>query len=120
MSVAEVFAKIVFFFEQDIEQIANQVSKIVAVIRTNPFSDCILPKESPDPFDAYEGSARLGQLLGGCTQQQGVLCICGHRHKALDITVSGVRVVRSPVGYLNYFKGDYTLKAAEVVQQYVI
>jgi hypothetical protein len=29
-----------------------------------------------------------------------VTCICGHRHRQLDLTIRGVRVLRSPVGYL--------------------
>ena len=69
----------------------------------------------PDFFDAYEGCTRVGEVLGRCATRRAVTVISGHRHKSLDILEDGVRVVRSPVGYLNDFQGDYRAKAAEVI-----
>ncbi len=49
------------------------------------------------------------------THSHQVTVISGHRHKHLDIIEKNVRVVRSPVGYLEGFKGDLRQKAIETV-----
>ena len=91
------------------------MTKIVVVIHTNPFRSCIPAKNEPDPFDAYEGSVRFGELLTRLSIYSDVLCICGHRHQQLDMIDGGVRVVRAPIGYLDHFDGDYASLAAKVV-----
>jgi hypothetical protein len=115
LSTSGVFEKIITGLEQDLQAVSNRVSRLVAVLHTNPFPQCLLPKDCPDPFDEYEGSDRLGQILCAWARDREIVCICGHRHRFLDITVRGVRTVRSPVGYLEEFKGDLAAKAAESV-----
>ena len=112
----EVCAKLVKSLETECQTVTDRVSKIVAVIHTNPFRSCVSPAILPDPFDAYEGSIHLGELLARLGAHHEVLCICGHRHQPLDTREAEIRVIRTPVGYLDHFKGDYRTLAAEVVR----
>jgi len=112
----EVCAKLRGALEAECQRIVGRVTKLVVVIHTNPFRSCLVPGIKPDPFDAYEGSVHLGELLVRFGVQHEVLCICGHRHQPLDMTESGIRVIRSPVGYLDHFNGDYGALAAKVVR----
>ena len=57
----------------------------------------------------------MGELLVKFRRQYEILAICGHRHQPLDITDTGIRVVRSPIGYLDGFDGDYRSKASEAI-----
>ena len=84
----------------DLDGLPSSVRNIVAVVHTNPFEECLQRGPTPDPFDAYEGTTELGVRLAAQSGRR-VVCIAGHRHRKLDIEVGGVRVVRSPVGYLN-------------------
>ena len=120
LSAREVCAKLVKSLEAECQSIAGRVSKIVAVIHTNPFRSCISPAITPDPFDAYEGSVHLGELLAQLGARYEVLCICGHRHQPLDTREAGIRVIRTPVGYLDHFKGAYSTLAAEVVRVFTV
>jgi hypothetical protein len=116
LSAWEVCTKLAKSLEAECQSLAGRISNLVAVIHTNPFRSCISPAITPDPFDAYEGSVRLGELLVRFGAHHDILCICGHRHKRLDINEAGIRVVRSPVGYLDHFNGDYGTLATEVVR----
>jgi len=116
LCAGEVCAKLAGALEAECQHIVGRATKLVVVIHTNPFRSCLLPGIKPDPFDAYEGSVHLGELLVRFGAQREVLCICGHRHQPLDMTEAGIRVVRSPVGYLDFFKGDYGALAAEMVR----
>ena len=98
-----------------LETVSPTVQKMVAVVHTNPFEACIERKPVLDPFDAYEGSTRIGEILGRYADSHQVVVLCGHRHRRLDIREKGIRVLRSPVGYLQRFEGDLSRKAVEVV-----
>ena len=115
LSDIEICARMVESLQCDLEQIPSEISKVAVALHTGPFLNCIQRKPTPDFFDAYEGSIRLGEALSQYVTHRSVTVIAGHRHKHLDIMESGVRVLRSPVGYLNTFKGDFRLKAAEVI-----
>jgi hypothetical protein len=114
LSNADVFARIRTLFEQDLQRLAA-ARAIVAVLHTGPFAECLTRKPQPDPFDAYEGSLALGELLARAAARGPVTCICGHRHRPLDVSVQGVRVVRSPVGYLDDVPGSLEEVAAGAV-----
>jgi 3',5'-cyclic AMP phosphodiesterase CpdA len=115
LSNLQICSLILAALQWDLEQIPSEITKIAVTLHTSPFLNCIERKDVPDFFDAYEGCTRLGEILGRCATRRAVTVISGHRHKRLDITEHGVRVVRSPVGYLNDFQGDYRAKAAEVI-----
>ena len=97
----EVFARVLALLEEDLAAVRSDVNALVAVLHTAPFAECLERKEPADPFDAYEGSAALGRLLARRAKLRLTWCICGHRHRPLDLLVEGVRVVRCPVGYLD-------------------
>ena len=111
----EVFQRMLDELKADVAAVMEQIQTLVVIVHTNPFAACIQRKEPADPFDAYEGSTRLGKTLVQYAQKTRVTCICGHRHKPLDITVDGVRVLRTAVGYLENFNGQYREQAAAAV-----
>jgi predicted phosphohydrolase len=115
LSDRQICSLMVASLQRDLERIPSGIAKVVVALHTSPFLSCIERKQVPDFFDAYEGCTLLGEVLGRCATRCAVTVISGHRHKPLDITENGVRVVRSPVGYLNEFQGDYRAKAAEVI-----
>jgi len=115
LSDLQICSLMIASLQRDLEQIPSEITKVAVALHTSPFLSCIDRKQVPDFFDAYEGCTRLGEILGRCATQRAVTVISGHRHKRLDVTESGVRIVRSPVGYLNDFRGDYRAKAAEVI-----
>ena len=115
LSHTEIFSLILESLQQDLDQIPSGASKVAVALHTAPFVSCIERKPKPDFFDAYEGSQQLGELLTRLAASRPITVISGHRHKPLDITENGIRVLRSPVGYLNNFQGDYRAKAAEVI-----
>jgi Icc-related predicted phosphoesterase len=102
-------------FLADLDSVAAGVQKIVAVVHTCPFEACVERSDPPDFFDAYVGAARYGEALKQVATTHSVAMITGHVHHPLDRAVCGVRVVRSPVGYLEKFSGDLCAKAREVV-----
>jgi 3',5'-cyclic AMP phosphodiesterase CpdA len=112
---SEICSLMVASLERDLERIPPDIAKVVVALHTSPFLSCIERKRLPDFFDAYEGCTRVGEVLARCATRRAVTVISGHRHKALNITEQGVRVIRSPVGYLNEFQGDYRAKATEVI-----
>lgn len=95
-----VFGRIFEQWEKDVAAV-DSAGSLVCVLHTSPFAECLERKPLPDPFDAYEGSARLGEVLAReAGRGRRVTCIAGHRHRVLEMEVRGVRVLRSPVGYL--------------------
>lgn len=98
-STSEVFAKVLALLEDDLRSVSDAAA-LVCVLHTSPFPECIERKDPPDPFDAYEGSVELGQRLAAVAKIKPTICICGHRHRPLDVCVDGVRVLRRAVGYL--------------------
>jgi len=111
----EVFEKIFGLFREDAGTGTDGARAVLAVIHTSPFAECIERPSKPDPFNAYEGSARLGDFLAEMTGRTPVTAICGHRHGPFDGTIDGVRVHRRVLGYLKEFDGDLNDKAAEAV-----
>lgn len=99
LSNREVFGRIYELFSEDLAHVV-QAHTMLAVLHTCPFVEGIIRKADPDPFDAYEGSTALGNLLAGLAEHRPVVAICGHRHQRIDTVIRGVRLVRSPVGYL--------------------
>jgi predicted phosphohydrolase len=112
---AEVCQSMQDSLNRDLASFRESVDRIVAVVHTCPFESCIERTTLPDPFDAYEGSSGIGEILTRYSGRHKIVTICGHRHRYLDIVENGVRVVRRPVGYLKGFDGDYRQKANEVV-----
>jgi Icc-related predicted phosphoesterase len=100
---------------RDLQQVADQVSKLVVVIHTAPLERALERGEVPDPFDAYEGSSEFGELLKAFAQQREIVVICGHRHAHLDIEENGMRVLRNPIGYLNREVKDYVNQARKAI-----
>jgi hypothetical protein len=100
LTTADVFDRVFGLLVKDLEALAG-VRAMIAVVHTNPFMECIERKAEPDPFDAYEGRAALGELLARHAARVPVTCICGHWHRPLDLTARGVRVLRRPLGYLD-------------------
>ena len=92
----------------------------VAVIHTTPFRACVKRGDTPDPFDAYGGSARLGEFLAELARERTVTCRSGHEHTPLDMTVNGIRVLRAPVGYLRGRRCDGAEKAEEILGVFVL
>jgi hypothetical protein len=64
-----------------VQQIPESVEKLLIVLHTAPFKECILLKAVPCPFDAYEGSVRIGEFINNVSKGRNVSAICGHRHK---------------------------------------
>lgn len=120
LGVEEVFEKILDLLTHDIEHVAGQVGKIVCVLHTNPFRECVPQQDPPDPFAAYAGSTQLGELLLPLALEKEVHVFCGHSHEPFDSEVSGIWVVRNPVGYLADFAGDYARKARELTSSMII
>jgi hypothetical protein len=99
LSNIDVFSRVCELLSKDLQQV-SEARTVVAVLHTCPFVEGLIRKPVPDPFDAYEGSTALGDLLAGIAEHRPVVAICGHRHQPLDVVVRGVRLLRSPVGYL--------------------
>ncbi len=103
-----------------VQQIPESVEKLLIVLHTAPFKDCILPKDVPCPFDAYEGSMRIGEFINNVSKGRNVSVICGHRHKKLFLDIANVKLYRSPVGYLDKSQTDYERIAKEVIGEFNI
>ena len=44
------------------QKIPDDVRKVLIVLHTAPFKECIIPNDEPSPFDAYEGSSQIGEV----------------------------------------------------------
>ena len=98
----EVFNIFYNLFTESFKDIPTTVKNIIIALHTNPFKECIIRKEPPSPFDAYEGSDKYGEFLINNSKCKKIHVICGHRHKKLHLMKGNVEVHRSPVGYLDY------------------
>jgi hypothetical protein len=111
----EVFERIFDLFREDAGKVLDGSRAVLALTHTSPFDGCVERGELPDPFNAYEGSARLGALLAELAGRVPVTAICGHRHQPFDSVIDNVRVFRRTLGYLKEFDGDLEERAAEAV-----
>jgi hypothetical protein len=96
----EVFERVLDLFREKVDEVLDRAKELVAVVHTTPFGACVKKGETPDPFNAYGGSERLGEFLVDLAKARPVTCLSGHLHSPLDMSVNGVRVLRAPVGYL--------------------
>jgi len=104
----KIFDKIYNQFKNIIEKIPSNITKIIIIIHMSPFEKCIIPKNEPDPFDAYEGSVEFGNYIKSRLPNKEIVFITGHRHKKLELTINEkIKVYRSPIGYLDYQIDDF-------------
>lgn len=82
--------------------------------------ECIIPEDEPSPFDAYEGSTRIGELLNEIAKARKVYVVCGHRHRKMFLDKGNVLLYRSPVGYLDSSQTDYEKIAENVIGEFEI
>jgi hypothetical protein len=115
LSAPEVFELHFSRVSQDLSNVAPRAQSLVAITHTLPFVECLGRSEVPDPFDAYQGSTRLGAKLVEVAQKIPVTCVCAHKHRPFFGQIQGIRVLRSPLGYLDTFKGDLLDKAMQCV-----
>lgn len=116
----EIFEMLFDELKAVVQQIPESVEKLLIVLHTAPFKDCILSKDIPCPFDAYEGSGRIGEFISSVSKGSNVSVICGHRHKKLFLEIENVKLYRSPVGYLDKSQTDYERIAKEVIGEFNI
>ncbi|UCE03924.1 MAG: metallophosphoesterase [Candidatus Latescibacterota bacterium] len=76
----------------------RDAAALVAVVHVVPFSQAVVRGTfGPSAFfDAYLGSARLGERL--CRAPGLRAIIHGHQHQVSEHTIAGIRVLASPVG----------------------
>jgi predicted phosphohydrolase len=95
--------------------IPKHVKRVVFIFHTAPFAECIEPKDEPSPFDAYEGSGRIGEYLKELAPGYDISVVCGHRHKKLFLEKENIKVYRSPIGYLENKVEDFELLVKDVI-----
>mgnify|MGYP001823755483 CR=1 FL=1 len=115
LTTPEVFERVFDLLRTKVGEVLDQTEQLIAVLHTTPFSACVNSTTTPDPFAAYGGSDKLGELLVELSTARQVHCLCGHQHSPIDVTVNGVRVLRSPVGYLHGPPSDCAGKAEEAL-----
>lgn len=120
VSDIEVCEKMRNELDRDLQRIASQASKLVVVVHTAPIESALERRSVPDPFDAYEGSIEIGLLLKELASRRDLVVICGHRHRPLDVEEGDIRVVRSPIGYLDGTSTDYPRLARERIAMLVM
>ena len=103
-----------------VDQIPPDTAKVLVVLHTAPFRECIEPKLELSPFDAYEGSAKLGEYIEDVAAARQVAVVCGHRDARLHLDRGNVRVYRSPVGYLDTVNPDYEAIARDAVGEFCL
>lgn len=112
-----------FFYDQlesALKKLDSRIKRVIVALHTAPFSECIPPKEEPCPFDAYEGSTKIGTLLLKHSVERNLYVVTGHRHKPLYLEKGNIKVYRSPVGYLPDGKLDLTAIAREKLGSFEI
>ncbi|GEM_PF-456774 len=102
-------------FKNTVQKIPDDIRKILIVMHTAPFKECIIPKDEPSPFDAYEGSSQIGEFIETISKDREISVICGHRHQKLFLDMGNIKLYRSPVGYLDKSQTDYERIAREVI-----
>ena len=106
--------------KNSVNKVPDEIRKLVIVLHTAPFKECIIPKDEPSPFDAYEGSVQIGELIKTISKDREISIICGHRHKKLFLDMGNIKLYRSPVGYLDKSQTDYERIAREVIGEFEI
>jgi predicted phosphohydrolase len=115
----EVFAIFCAELQAAIEQVPAGVEKLLLVLHTAPFRECITPKPEPSPFDAYEGSTAIGEFIESVVAAgRQAWVICGHRHQPLFLERGDIRLYRSPIGYLERADADYERIARSAVGEF--
>lgn len=118
---SQVFTKIFDTLQAVYQKIPDSVQHIIIAAHTAPFTECIVPKELPDPFDAYEGSTRIGDFLLEESKKRRIHYIFGHRHKKLVLRKNeNLFLYRSPVGYLEEETYDFDSLVKEKVSLFEI
>lgn len=102
---------------------ANKDKKIVVFTHHQPFPECIKddykhndPWSSDNVAEAYavmDGALDNINELGNIK----VWC-CGHTHQPFDEVVHGVRVVRNPIGYSDFYGGWFGSSECDVKNWY--
>lgn len=87
---------------------ANKDKKIVIFTHHQPFRECIrLDAKHNDPWsdgDVAEAYADLDDTLKDINHAGNVkIWLCGHTHMPFDQEVYGMRVVRNPIGYSDFY-----------------
>lgn len=109
----EVFSIFYDELKEMFKSLDDKIRRVITAIHTAPFAECISPKEEPCPFDAYEGSTKLGELLLEESNKRDIYLIIGHRHRKLYLEKGRVKLYRSPVGYLLEEEPDLAALAEE-------
>ncbi len=113
---SEVFARFIGELTSATLRVPASIQKLLFVLHTAPFRECITPKPEPSPFDAYEGSVALGEFIEAVVAGgREAWVICGHRHKPLFLQRGNIRLYRSPIGYLGDAETDYGAIAKRAV-----
>lgn len=101
--------------KSSILKIPDDIRKVLIVLHTAPFKECIIPYDNPSPFDAYEGSSKIGEFIKAVSRDREISIICGHRHKKLLLDMGNIKLYRSPVGYLDKSQKDYESISRDVI-----
>lgn len=118
MSNISLFEMLFNEFKNSVHKIPDDIRKVLIVLHTAPFKECIIPKDEPSPFDAYEGSSQIGEYIKMISKDREISVICGHRHNKLFLDMGNIKLHRSPVGYLDKSQTDYERIAREVIGQF--
>ena len=84
--------------EAHISEAEQQVGQIVAAVHTCPFESVFERSDEPHFFDAFQGSARLGDVL--LAHEKVEYCITGHEHTCGDWKINGLNIHRRILGGL--------------------
>ncbi|KNY26397.1 metallophosphoesterase [Pseudobacteroides cellulosolvens] len=106
--------------KNSVQNMPDNIGKLLVVLHTAPFKECIIPKDEPSPFDAYEGSTKIGEFIKSVSKNREVSIIFGHRHKKLFLDMGNIKLYRSPVGYLGESQTDYEKIAREVIGEFEV
>jgi predicted phosphohydrolase len=82
--------------EAHILEAENQAERIVAVVHTCPFEAVFERSEEPHFFDAFQGSARLGEIL--LAHDKIEYCVTGHKHTGGDWRQGRLNIHRRILG----------------------
>ena len=72
-----------------------------------------------DEFEVHGGWPQI-LASSGLARERTVICLGGHEHRPLDMTVNSIRVLRAPVGYLRGRPCDDAEKAEEILGVFVL
>lgn len=118
LSNNSVFELLLDELKNSVQKIPSDIRKVLVVLHTAPFKECIIPKSEPSPFDAYEGGTQIGEFIKTISESREISVICGHRHKKLFLDMGNIKLYRSPVGYLDKSQTDYERIAREVIGEF--